>query len=216
MKLITANWKMNMSTEEALEWATRFREIIPKPLVNSKVIVAPSLVHLPLIFEVLYKTGVELAAQDISLFEKGAHTGEVGGFQLRDFCKYCIIGHSERNETTETVLLKRDACLSSGLTPIICFSDNSLVRILSKKGVILARENPQNISVNGVYREDNIEAIERIFSELPKETQVIYGGSVNRQNAPKLAHISGLEGVLVGNASLDPQHFVEIIEIFDK
>jgi len=48
-----------------------------------------------------------------------------------------------------------------------------------------------------------------------KETQIIYGGSVNADNAVELAQIPGVDGVLVGSASLDARSFVSIIRAFE-
>lgn len=43
---------------------------------------------------------------------------------------------------------------------------------------------------------------------------VLYGGSVNPGNAPELAGVSGVDGVLVGGASLDQRSFVAIVSAF--
>ena len=44
-----------------------------------------------------------------------------------------------------------------------------------------------------------------------KEVHVLYGGSVNAQNAKDILGINGVDGVLVGGASLKPLTFYEII-----
>ncbi len=43
---------------------------------------------------------------------------------------------------------------------------------------------------------------------------ILYGGSVNPQNASDLATIPEVDGVLVGGASLDPESFVAIVSAF--
>ena len=54
--------------------------------------------------------------------------------------------------------------------------------------------------------------IEEDFSpKASEQIRVVYGGSINPKNAQKFASISGLNGILVGSASLDPNIFMQII-----
>jgi triosephosphate isomerase len=55
--------------------------------------------------------------------------------------------------------------------------------------------------------------LERICGkELAAETRVIYGGSVNPDNAGSLMGQKDIDGVLVGGASLDAGSFLKIID----
>jgi triosephosphate isomerase len=59
--------------------------------------------------------------------------------------------------------------------------------------------------------------LKELFSE--KESNIvpiIYGGSVNSDNAEKLINVHSVNGFLIGGASLDLDKFVEIINIVDK
>ena len=49
---------------------------------------------------------------------------------------------------------------------------------------------------------------------IPEGTPLIYGGSVNENNIKDIAKIQELDGVLVGNASLDPKTFASIISAY--
>jgi len=54
--------------------------------------------------------------------------------------------------------------------------------------------------------------LEGIYDEKSaKETRIIYGGSVKPENAKELLNMKNIDGGLVGNASLDPKSFYEII-----
>ncbi len=50
-----------------------------------------------------------------------------------------------------------------------------------------------------------------ILGPSAKKMRVVYGGSVNSENAGNFINHEGIDGVLVGGASLDPQEFAKII-----
>ena len=49
-----------------------------------------------------------------------------------------------------------------------------------------------------------------------KMPRIIYGGSVNEKNILEFMSDGGVEGVLVGGASLDAKKFLEIIKITER
>jgi triosephosphate isomerase len=59
--------------------------------------------------------------------ESGAYTGEVSPTMVAEFCKYVIIGHSERRayfgETNLSVNRKVKAAIACGLIPILCVGE---------------------------------------------------------------------------------------------
>ena len=206
---------MNMSLKDIVSWLEEFSKLELKQDLNRHIIICPSFPHLSLLKEVSGKIGFEVGAQDLSMFEKGAHTGETGNFQLKELVNYCIVGHSERKESVDTVIIKKDLCIKAGIIPLICFVDKKDLIKLDTKGVILCWEDPNNISKDGVYREKNpldiAKEMREIIERVSKETVIIYGGSVNRENIKSLNEIKEIDGVLVGNAGLDPNHFADII-----
>lgn len=229
MKYVIANWKLNMDSKDLANWVGPFsqkyknikkdwkkRRIIEERW--PKVLLCPSLIYIPAVAEISQKMGVEVGAQDVSPFEKGAHTGENAVFQIKNFCRYAIIGHSERHEPIEVVARKRDLCLKEKITPIVCFVNPADLFKLYKEGCVMAWEDPQNISVNGVYKSEDPAKISAIAKEIrkmvPPEARIIYGGSVNERNASTISRISELDGVLIGNASLDPEIFASIIRYY--
>lgn len=213
MKYIIANWKMNLGLEDVNKWLNEFEKKLQQ--TRNTIILSPSSIHLPIVSLFAEKhSNIVVAAQDISAKNKGAHTGEIGLFQIKDFCKYCIVGHSELRENTNTVLKKVKMCLENDIIPIVC-SVNPLEELIGMN--VIAWEDPKNISKDGVYNEKPVEEIEREIDKLSEEFEtVIYGGSVNEKNSPSLAKIDKLSGVLIGNASLNPQTFWKIISDFEK
>lgn len=218
MKYVIANWKMKMDLASVEEWMEGFEGLF-KLSPNVVAVIAPSFPHIHKVKELLFDPSIKIASQDVSANIKGSHTGEVGAFQLKDYCTHCIIGHSERAEDPALVAAKRDIALSHGLVPILCFTSPQQAKFFYKSGVILAWEDPQNISKDGKYREKPLEEIEESMEEirklLPEGAVLLYGGSVNKDNIGALSGIDGLDGVLVGQASLDPHHFWELIKAYE-
>ncbi|MFA6981466.1 MAG: triose-phosphate isomerase family protein [Patescibacteria group bacterium] len=218
-RYIVANWKMNMSLADLNKWFDNFvKAYCECDTLVLRTIVAPSTVFLS-VASLRAAKNIELASQDISLSEKGAHTGESGAFQIKEYVKYGIIGHSERKEEKETVLRKRDLCLENGIKPIVCFIDPEEVGDYYKDGVMLAWEDPENISSNGSLNPKDPKDIEttvkNMKSVLPEGAVIIYGGSVSSGNIGDLVKISELDGVLVGSSSLDPLAFLDIIRAYE-
>ncbi len=56
--------------------------------------------------------------------------------------------------------------------------------------------------------------VRRFGEAQAREIPILYGGSVNAHNAPELAAVPEVDGVLVGGASLDPQSFAAIVSVF--
>ena len=52
--------------------------------------------------------------------------------------------------------------------------------------------------------------------EIAAETRIIYGGSVNMKSAKDFLESGGVDGLLPGRASLDPDEFAEIVKIAEK
>jgi len=217
MRYIIANWKMNMNKDQVGSWLTEFSKLADGKVIKDKVLLTPSFPYLEEVSAFCRENDLFCCAQNISLFEKGAHTGNVGAFQIKDYCQHSIVGHSERKEESNVILKKRDLCLKEGVTPIVCFSQKEDWSEKQAQGALLAWEDPDNISQSGVYREKDPQEINntyKYFAQEAPELSIIYGGSVHRGNVHELAKIPNLGGVLIGNASLDPQHFLDIISAF--
>lgn len=54
--------------------------------------------------------------------------------------------------------------------------------------------------------------LSKLFPSKSSSIKILYGGSVNEINAKDILRIEGVDGVLVGGASLDPQKFWTIIQ----
>lgn len=91
------------------------------------VVVAPISLHIAMA-KVMLPDNVQVASQNVSLYDTGAYTGEIAAKQLVDFgINYTLVGHSERRslfgETNETVGTKVGNSLEAGLNVILCIGE---------------------------------------------------------------------------------------------
>ncbi len=139
-KIICGNWKMNTSRKKALELVLNIEKNLPK--TNIEVIICPPFLYLEGIFNAIKK--VKLGAQNCSAEKGGAFTGEVSAVQLADFCKYVILGHSERRiyqkETDEEISRKVKAALKAKLSPIVCIGESKSERNKKQTSKVIKRQ----------------------------------------------------------------------------
>ncbi|MDO8427746.1 MAG: triose-phosphate isomerase [Candidatus Diapherotrites archaeon] len=234
--LIIANWKMNFSVLEAESFAEFFVKNFT--VSNVEPVIAPSFVFLQSVSSI-FKSKVSLAAQNVSEKSKGSFTGEVSVDMVKPFCKYVLVGHSERrqffSESNVLVAEKTLTILSAGLIPVICVGESADDHKWGKRDSVLLdqiqavlKKVPQldwsklifayePVWAIGSGQTPSVPEIEDAVSFIQKITlnhqQVLYGGSVSSKNAKEILSISLLSGLLVGSASLNVKEFLEILRI---
>lgn len=231
-KLIIANWKLNPST---LKEAQALAALISVKAKN-KVVLCPPTIYLS---SINYPV---LGAQDCFWADKGTYTGQVSAAQLEDLgIKYCIVGHSERREfggdTDEIVNGKVKACLAHKITPVLCVGfgttveqdDLEVVDVLrgqldvGLKGVdasevVVAYEPVWAISKGNPYATkaadaEHAEKMAIFIKTRFKVEKVIYGASVNLNNAKGFLSQRNIDGILPGGVSLIAKDFNQIINL---
>ena len=142
--LIAGNWKMNMTSAQAVELVKGIHYGLRFP-GEVDVIVAPPLTALGSVAGVLRDSYIGVAAQNMHWEETGAYTGEVSGLLIKEAgADYVIIGHSERRqyfgETDETVNKKAKAAFKHGLIPIICVGETLDERESGSYAIIIEQQ----------------------------------------------------------------------------
>jgi len=125
--MVAGNWKENGNLALINEFNAGLTEA---GVTEAQVVICPPF---PYLQAVQSNEHFSLGAQDLSLFENGAHTGQVAGEMLQEVgCQYVIVGHSERRtecgETNQIVAEKTVRALACGLTPIVCFGEPQEIR----------------------------------------------------------------------------------------
>jgi triosephosphate isomerase len=185
---------------------------------------------------------VLLGAQNAHWEDGGAWTGEVSVAQVKDAGAQLVeIGHSERREhfgeTVATTRLKVAAALRHGLVPLLCIGESAEVKraggssrfILEQAAgaldgltaeqtarVLIAYEPVWAIGENG--RPATVEELQQPFADLGRQygsatRGLLYGGSVNLDNAEALLGIDHVTGLFVGRAAWQLPGYLRLLEI---
>lgn len=140
--LIAGNWKMHKTAAEGQALARAIREGLRATTVE--VVVCPPFTALPAVYAILHGSPIQVGAQNMHWEDVGAFTGEISPVMLKEWCRYVIIGHSERrqyfHEDDEMVRRKVAAALRHGLTPILCVGETLAQREASQTGAVVATQ----------------------------------------------------------------------------
>lgn len=134
--LMAGNWKMNVNHLEAIALVQKLAFALNDADYDAvDVAVIPPFTDLRSVQTLVDGDNYRIAygAQDISLHDSGAYTGEISGAMLaRLGCTYVLVGHSERREyhqeTDDVVAAKVRAARRHGLIPIMCVGEGLEVR----------------------------------------------------------------------------------------
>lgn len=185
---------------------------------------------------------VLLGVQNAHWDDHGAWTGEVSVPQAKDAGAQLVeIGHSERREhfgeTVATTRLKVAAALAHGLVPLLCIGESAEVNqagesapfILQQAAgaldgltpeqlgrVLIAYEPIWAIGENG--RPATVEELREPFAALGREyggrtSGLLYGGSVNLDNAEDLLGIDHVTGLFVGRAAWELPGYLRLLQM---
>ena len=207
--------------------------------------IAPPSIYIERLLETELNKLVEIniGSQDIDI-SSGARTGAISSDMILDFdCKFSIIGHSERrqlfNETNEEIKQKILKIAKKTIT-ILCVGEtreenkNDQTRDILKKqlevvkdielnnSLVIAYEPVWAIGTGNTPTPNNINEIHKFIKDVVQSTSynseypmVLYGGSVNQENAKSFFKEEFVDGALIGGASLDGKEFANIINIFN-
>ncbi|MCI1675509.1 MAG: triose-phosphate isomerase [Ancrocorticia sp.] len=136
--LMAGNWKMNLDHLEAahlvqsLAWTLKDQG---HDYSAVEVAVIPPFTDIRTVQSLVDADSlpIKYGAQDVSIHDEGAYTGEIStGMLTKLGCTFVIVGHSERRqyhgETNELVGQKAKKVLDAGMTPIMCCGEALEIR----------------------------------------------------------------------------------------
>jgi len=225
--LIAGNWKMFKGPRETREFCEAFA-----PPEGVEAVLCPPFGSLG----AAVASGHTIFAQNVHWAAEGAFTGEVSTKILLELgVQGSIVGHSERRqyfgETDETVARRALAALEAGLRVIACVGESLEERhsgqmelvlrvqveavrdaVGEHEGLVIAYEPVWAIGTGETATPGQARQAHAVIKEL-LEVPVLYGGSVKPENAEELLSQEGVDGALVGGASLDVESFTALCRI---
>jgi triosephosphate isomerase (TIM) len=222
--LIAGNWKMFKGPREARAFCDAFAA--PEGV---DAVLCPPFVSLAAALD----SDHAVFAQNVHWADDGAYTGEISAPMLEEVgVAGAIVGHSERRlyfgETDETVARRTVAALEHGLRVIACVGESLEERQSGQMELVLRVQVEAVADAVGAH-ERLVVAYEPVWAigtgqtatpEQAREAHafvkslldvpVLYGGSVKPENAAELLSQEGVDGALVGGASLDVESFTAI------
>jgi triosephosphate isomerase (TIM) len=211
---------------ETREFCEEFR-----PPGGVEAVLCPPFVSLSAAVE----SGHTVFAQNVHWAEEGAYTGEISAPMLVELgVTGAIVGHSERRqyfgETDESVARRTAGALEHGLRVIACVGE-SLEERESGQTELVLRVQVEAVADAGGAHDRLVVAYEPVwaigtgqtatpdqvreahaFIKSLLDVPVLYGGSVKPDNADVLLSEEGVDGALVGGASLEVESFTAICQ----
>jgi len=226
--IYAANFKMNLTRTKTENYMRELGDTLSTMSSDDRVIVFPPATALG-----SYDGTYTVGAQNAYPASCGAFTGEVGIEQLDEFgIKTILIGHSERrgllDETQEIIAAKFDYFKENNFEIIYCIGEPLEIREEGDEAVaqyLLSEFNGIDINYDklivayepiwaiGTGRSATAEEIATTHAMLKShiDAPLLYGGSVKGDNIEQITAIAGVDGVLVGGASLKVDSFMDIV-----
>ena len=240
--LFIANWKMfgDLNSVKSIESVINLTK--KKNYKKAKIIYCPPYTLLNNFVIKTRKTNLDVGAQNCHYeINTGPYTGSISSTMIKKIgANYVIIGHSENRsdgETNNLINKKIHSAIINNLNVVFCIGENlfeknskktnnvlkkqidlGLKKIKKIDKIIFAYEPVWSIGSGIVPSrnelEKNVKNIKKILKQFKfkNSVNVLYGGSVNPKNANEISKIDGIDGLLVGGASLNSKKFVDIIK----
>ena len=243
---LIANWKLNGSTEFNDQWAKDFFRNFSSLNPESIGIAPASIYidHVKkLIGDSGIKIGVQNICEEESGARTGEISASM---IKNLGCKFSLIGHSERriffHESNKIISKKLNLANNNSVMPILCIGESAeenerndtydflrfqineaFKDLFERSALIIAYEPVWAIGSGKIPNPEEINSIHKMIkdvvqSRFPKIDlkSVLYGGSVNSENASSLFVQEHIDGALVGGASLDGKEFAQIANVFNE
>ncbi|MCW2754591.1 MAG: tpiA [Marmoricola sp.] len=135
---MAGNWKMNLNHHEAVHLVQKLALGLADKkhdFAKVEVVVLPPFTDIRSVQTTVDggQLQIRYGAQDISVHDDGAYTGEISASMLAKLgCSYAVVGHSERREyhgeDDALVNAKAHQALAAGITPIVCVGEGLEIR----------------------------------------------------------------------------------------
>ena len=233
------NTKQQLSLElheEVVEIAT----LLAKTQKDTQFFVLPTMPLLAPMKKMSFGSGLWVGPQRVSGNEDNI-TGEISAKVIREIdADLAMVGHAERRglgEKDKEIKSQLKSLQDNELMAIYCIGEKTIeknvenlkevflkqlkvLKDLNIKKALIAYEPVWSIGENGTpaessYVEKSFLAIKSVLKELElnaKDFPLLYGGSVNLQNAKELAALASCDGLFVGRSAWSKDGFRNVYE----
>jgi triosephosphate isomerase len=231
MKILAGNWKLNKSPAQTKSYFESWLKL--PAFNSLEVVFFPPMTSLESTAQLLNQSVYAWGAQNCCHSAAGAFTGETSAQVLREMgARWVLIGHSERRkifgEKDELIARKLNLAQDLGLRVMLCVGETLEEREANKTSVVLEaqlqiglqgadRKKPLVIAYEPVWaigtgKVASVTQVAETHSFIRQRleqmgflppTPLLYGGSVNAENAKDLICLPAVDGFLVGGASLE-------------
>ena len=238
--LVVANWKMNpVNQKEAKNLFEAIKKGI-RNVKNIEVVICPPFVYLNL-FKGLTLGAQNVFYKEKGAFTGEVSASQLRDLKVKYVIIGHSESRQYLNETNEIINKKIKESLSEKLKPILCVGETNEEKQMGKKVEVLEKQITENLKGINIKAVKNITiAYEPVWAIGPGENcsidetmssilfirkvifklynrvvadnmSVLYGGSVEPDNASSYIKSAGANGLLVGGASLNPEEFIKIV-----
>jgi len=239
--LVAGNWKMNGTRALARELAAAAVAAAHAAPAVEVALFPPAVLLDEVVRAVGPRGAVPVGGQQCHWEAEGPHTASVSAAQFAEAgCRYVLTGHSEaRRElgfTDARVRAAADVARASGLRPLVCVGETETERDAGDaRAVIVAQVDAvfgsrsdaleadvayEPVWAIGTGRTAGVEQAAEVHGWIRARlgahggvrSRILYGGSVAPGNIGGFLSQPGVDGVLVGGASLRAAAFTALVE----
>ncbi len=239
--LIIANWKCNPTTQKEAKEIFDAVKKGARTVKDAEIVICPPFLYLPLL-KGLTLGAQNIFWEDKGAFTGEISGVMLKDFKVEYVIIGHSERRKYFNETDQVINKKLKIAISANLKPIFCVGETLEEMQGEKKSEVLerqiteglkniSRENVKNIIIAyepvwaiGTGQNCSVDQtmssillirkiIFKLYNrELADNIKIIYGGSVNSKNSGEYIKNAGVNGLLVGGASLNAEEFIKIVK----
>ncbi len=243
-RLVIGNWKMNPSTvADAVELARNVAERMPSGVsvgVAPAAIALPAVADALRETNVdVYAQDVHW--EERGAFTGQISVSMIRGLAVGSIVGHSEV-RRDLGDTDERVAKKLARAVAAGLRPILCVGESAAEHAAGEATAVVARQIAADVAqaerkglgrlvvayepvwaigtgnpATGEHATAAARAIRAALKRAGLDAEaipVLYGGSVSARSVGEFAHAEGIDGALVGGASLDPEEFAAVVRAF--
>jgi triosephosphate isomerase len=243
-RLIVGNWKMNPPTiADAVELARAVAERVPAGVsvgVAPAAIALPAVAD-ALRDQNVDVYAQDVHWEERGAFTGQISVSMIDGLAIGTIVGHSEV-RRDLGDTDARVAKKLARAVSAGLRPLLCVGESAAEHAAGEATAVVARQIAANVALaerrglerlvvayepiwaigtgNPATGEHATSAARAIRAALKHAglngdaTLVLYGGSVSARSVGEFAEAEGIDGALVGGASLDPEEFAAVMRAF--